>query len=169
MDLCGFTAFSDHEGDEAAVEVLHRLRELVREVASDHGVRVCKWLGDGAMFVSTDPAPLMETVLVLQDRFDADLRLRAGAAEGPTILFEGDDYVGGPVNLASRLSEAASPGDFLTTASLADARPEWAEASEVGVEHVPGFEQPIQVFRLASTNDTAGRAGGLSDVVERRR
>ncbi len=150
VDLCGFTSFSDREGDEAAVEVLHRLRELVREVASDHGVQVAKWLGDGMMFVSNEPQRLVETVLVLQDRFDGDHRLRAGAASGPTILFEGEDYVGGPVNLASRLSDAASPGGFLTTAQLADARPDWASASEEGEQHVPGFEEPIQVFRLVA-------------------
>lgn len=151
VDLCGFTAFSDREGDESAVEVLHRFRDLVREVASDYGVRVGKWLGDGAMFVSTDPRPLLEMVLVLQDRFDGQLRLRAGAASGPTILFEGDDYVGGPVNLAARLSDAAAPGRLLTTAALADARPDWAEATEVGVERVPGFERPVQVFSLIPT------------------
>ncbi|MCZ7531032.1 MAG: adenylate/guanylate cyclase domain-containing protein [Acidimicrobiia bacterium] len=151
VDLCGFTAYSNHEGDEAAVEVLHHLRDLIRHVTSDHGVQVGKWLGDGAMFVSDGPRELVEAVLVLQDRFDDELLLRAGAASGPTILFEGEDYVGGPVNLASRLSDAASPGTFFTTATVADARPAWAEATEVGVQRFPGFDEPIQVFCVTPT------------------
>ena len=36
--------------------MLTGFRALVREVASEHGVRVAKWLGDGAMFVSTERA-----------------------------------------------------------------------------------------------------------------
>ncbi len=160
VDLCGFTSYSNREGDEAAVEVLHHLRDLVRHVTSDYGIQVGNWLGDGAMFVSEGPRALIETVLVLQDRFDDDLLLRAGAASGPTILFEGDDYVGGPVNLASRLSDAASPGTFFTTATVADARPAWAEATEVGVQRFPGFDEPIQVFRIASTSVPEARTRG---------
>jgi len=54
IDLCGFTRFTEVHGDEEAVAVLTGFRTLVRFIASEHGVRVAKWLGDGAMFVSTD-------------------------------------------------------------------------------------------------------------------
>ena len=54
VDLCGFTRFTEVHGDEEAVAVLTGFRTLVRFIASEHGVRVAKWLGDGAMFVSTD-------------------------------------------------------------------------------------------------------------------
>ena len=151
VDLSGFTAFSDHEGDEAAVDVLHKLRDLVRDVASDRGVRVAKWLGDGAMFVSVDRRALIETVLTLQREFDGGLELRAGAAAGPTILFEGDDYVGGAVNLASRLSDAARPGELLAEGRLARSAPEWSEVSDVDNRRVPGFEEPVRICRIVDS------------------
>src|SRR5690349_2027290 len=111
VDLCGFTRFTDAHGDEQAVNVLTRFRAAVREIASDHGVRVAKWLGDGAMFVSTDPRLLVEGVCDLarrSDDLDIGLPLRAGVAGGEVILFEGDDYIGGDVNLAARLCDAAA-------------------------------------------------------------
>src|SRR5213596_2113200 len=45
LDLCGFTAYTDAEGDDAAVTVLSTLRALVRDRAAERGVRVTKWLG----------------------------------------------------------------------------------------------------------------------------
>ena len=47
VDLCGFTRFTEVHGDEEAVAVLTGFRTLVRFIASEHGVRVAKWLGDG--------------------------------------------------------------------------------------------------------------------------
>ena len=54
VDLCGFTAFTEHFGDERTVVVLASFRTRVREIAARRGVRVTKWLGDGAMLSSFD-------------------------------------------------------------------------------------------------------------------
>ena len=76
-------------------------------------VRVDKWLGDGAMFVSTDdrrPRDSMMLELMGRGRQPTDVVLPGGAAKGPVILLEGDDYIGSAVNLAaSTLRCAAGP------------------------------------------------------------
>ena len=85
VDLCGFTHFTSTHGDERAVDVLTRFRAAVRAIGSSHGVRVAKWLGDGAMFVSTTREPLVEAILDLAERADeagVRLSLRAGLAGG---------------------------------------------------------------------------------------
>jgi class 3 adenylate cyclase len=151
VDLCGFTRFTDAHGDEDAVGVVTRFRTVVREIASEHAVRVDKWLGDGAMFVSTDDRRLLNALLELMGRVDnteVALPLRAGASKGPVILLEGDDYVGGAVNLAARLCSAAGPGELLATSPLVDAVPSWAEVVRVGALAVPGFVQRIDVVRV---------------------
>src|SRR3954470_1248682 len=105
VDLCGFTGLTDEQGDEDAVEHLARFRAAAREICSRRGVRIAKWLGDGAMLVGVDPAPLVAAVLELEFCFaerDTPLALHAGLATGDTILFEGDDYIGRAVNLAAR-------------------------------------------------------------------
>ena len=64
VDLCGFTDFVDTHGDAAGVAELGRLRSSVREVAPLCGVRVDKWLGDGAMLVGVDSGILTATAPV---------------------------------------------------------------------------------------------------------
>jgi adenylate cyclase len=152
VDLCGFTRFTDAHGDEESVAVLTQFRACVREVSSEYGVRVAKWLGDGAMFVSTEPWQLVAAVVELEHRLavaSGALPIRAGLAGGDVILFEGDDYIGGPVNLAARLCDGAEPTEVLAAADLADLKPSWTEARPVGTRSVPGFVQPIQVVRLS--------------------
>lgn len=156
VDLCGFTRFTDTHGDTEAVAVLTRFRAMVREIASDHGVRVAKWLGDGAMFVSPISPPLVETILTLTTRVDdvdVILPLRAGISSGPVILFEGDDYIGGPVNLAARLCDLASPREILASAELADAVPPGAEVRSAGPRSIPGFVLRVDVIGIDRAAD----------------
>jgi len=152
VDLCGFTRFVDSEGDEQSVAVLHDFRAVVRGVASDHGVRVAKWLGDGAMFVSPEAAPLLATTLDLDDRVIAapeiTLPLRSGVAGGLVILFEGDDYIGRPVNLAARLCDAAEPSQVLAEAALEPHLGPGVRGVAAGEFVLSGFNAPIPVMRL---------------------
>ena len=147
LDLCGFTAFTEAEGAKQAVEVLGEFRTCVRQLAARRGVRIAKWLGDGVMLVSTDPGPMVATVSELLARLDhGPLRVRAGVASGECLLFEGDDYIGRPVNLAARLCEAAAPGELLAL-DLDDDVPEWVRRGgsvtvrAMGIGDVAGVSQ----------------------------
>ena len=68
IDLSGFTAFTDAEGDGAAVRVLEEFRRTVRWVVARRGVRIAKWLGDGAMLVGVDPEQPVEAVVEIEAR-----------------------------------------------------------------------------------------------------
>ena len=59
VDLAGFTSFGDEHGDDESVRVLTVFRAVVRSVATDYGVRIAKWLGDGCMLVSVVPEQLV--------------------------------------------------------------------------------------------------------------
>jgi adenylate cyclase len=120
LDLCGFTAYTEEHGDSAAVAVLAQLRSALRAEAELRGVRVTKWLGDGAMLSGVEPLEVVACVVSVRDTIVAEgnpLALRAGVCEGMVIMFEGDDYIGGPVNTAARLCDAAAPGQVLVEAS----------------------------------------------------
>jgi class 3 adenylate cyclase len=115
IDLCGFTDFVDTNGDEAAIEQLEVLRSTVRRVASRCGVRIDKWLGDGAMVVGTQVAPLVTAVVMIRDVMGDQpvaLAMRGGIARGLVILHEGDNYVGRAVNLAARLCDHAQADEI---------------------------------------------------------
>lgn len=164
VDLCGFTAFTERYGDEHTVVVLASFRATLRGIAARRGVRVTKWLGDGAMLSSPDTAGTMAMVLEVAAHADAmlvlptwqahgsaeqRLAIRAGLASGPVIMFEGDDYIGRPTNVASRLCDAAMPGQVLATREVAAHAPRWVAASEPLPYPVRGFDKPIEAVRLA--------------------
>ena len=162
VDLCGFTQFTNNDGDQLAVDVLTRFRAAARAIGSEHGVRVAKWLGDGAMFVSTSREPLVESILALARRAAEDVRLplRGGLAGGAVILFEGDDYIGAPVNLAARLCDVAQPRELLAAAELADAVPRWAEAVTGGARDISGFTMAVEVVRIEAASSLPVVGGG---------
>ena len=99
VDVSGFTALTELEGDERAVDVLTAFRALLRDICSRRGVRIVKWLGDGVMLVCVDTRPLLETILELHYVVGEvgaveTVSIRSGLTEGDVILMEGDDYVG---------------------------------------------------------------------------
>lgn len=124
-DLSGFTAFTRENGPHSAVRQLGAFRRVTRNVAAKRGVRVAKWLGDGVMLVGTDPVPTIALGVHLVHHFsDSKIRVRVGIATGIALLFEGDDYIGEPVNLAAKLCSAAAPGEVLAVCESTDL-PAW--------------------------------------------
>jgi adenylate cyclase len=167
VDLSGFTSFTAHHGDDEAGNVLTEFRRVIREVSSRRGVRVAKWQGDGAMFVSVEPAPLTEAVLEIERRIDdntSPLRLRAGITWGHVILFEGDDYIGSAVNLAARLCDGAAPHEILSAVELEPFVPKWARAEPAGPLVIRGFVEPVPVLRLSRLECEEG-IDGVKDPI----
>jgi class 3 adenylate cyclase len=150
VDLSGFTQFTDLHGDDEAVAVLTQFRTALRATASDIGVRIAKWLGDGAMLVSVDTPTLVEATVCLTDQFTDEglLPLRAGMSAGDVILFEGDDYTGHAINLAARLCDLAQPLEVLATADVGDTVPSGIAAVPAGEYSVAGLAFPVSVVRL---------------------
>ena len=152
IDLGGFTAYTDVHGDQEAVWVLGLFRWHVREVTTRRGVRVAKWLGDGAMLVSVDERPVIEAVIEIERRVDdgeSPLVLRGGLAGGDVILMEGDDYIGGPVNLAARLGGEAAPHELLATPELGACVPPWVDVVPMEPVQLRGFRDPVKVVNLS--------------------
>lgn len=135
VDVCGFTSFTERHGTPAALEVLTRFRSAVRAVTARRGVRVLKWLGDGAMLVGVEPGPVIAAVCELQLRFaDESFQVHAGVAGGHVLLFEGDDYIGPAANHAARLCEVSAPGEVLGV-GVYPYLPDWVRVeSETSVE-----------------------------------
>ena len=153
LDLCGFTGYTDEHGDGAAVAVLAQLRALLRSEAEERGVRVTKWLGDGAMLSGIEASAVLACTAGVRDQIRAEgtLALRAGIAGGPVIMFEGDDYIGASVNLAARLCSAAAPGQILVACS--GESPAHPDLSLLPPIDLPGLPAPVDVSEL-------GPAGG---------
>jgi class 3 adenylate cyclase len=149
VDLSGFTRFIERRGHGGATDVLSVFRSLTRNIAAHRGVRVAKWLGDGAMLVGVEAGPLVAMIAELLARFaDTPLRLRAGIAGGPVILFEGDDYIGHAVNVAARLCDVAGPGEVLCERDVADHAPDWVAVSDYRPLRLKGLGRLSNVCQL---------------------
>jgi class 3 adenylate cyclase len=111
-DVAGFTRL----GETVPAEELHRLASRLVDLAYTLAVvpvRFIKAIGDEVMLVSTDPGPLLHTVLDLEAAARANglPRLRIGVASGAAVT-RGGDWFGRPVNVASRVTSAARPGPY---------------------------------------------------------
>src|SRR5436190_3139310 len=149
VDLSGFTSFGDEFGDDESVRVLALFRSAVRKVATDFGVRIAKWLGDGCMLVSVEPSELVAAVCELEQltrELDLPLEMHAGMAGGAVILLEGDDYTGRCVNLAARLVGVAQHSEVLCTPELAAYAPHGTPLAPAGMINVAGLHDPVEVM-----------------------
>jgi class 3 adenylate cyclase len=141
VDLCGFTAYTEANGSAVATQLLASFRLAVRDIASRRGVRIAKWLGDGAMIVGVEAQPVLELLLEIEHRAaDSSLALRYGVTFGKAILFEGDDYIGSVVNLSKRLCDAANPHESLVGPGVSAYLPPWATVCDGGELPIKGFD-----------------------------
>ena len=151
VDLSGFTNYTAAYGDDAAGRVLSAFRSLTREIASERGVRVDKWLGDGCMVVAVEQTDGIAFALELGKRSAevcAPLSLRTGIATGYALLFEGDDYIGSAVNMAARLCDAAGPFEALLPTMQIERLPAGVVAIPNGELELRGFPGTVSVVRL---------------------
>jgi len=154
VDLCGFTSFMAAHGEHAAIDALTTFHALTREIATRRAVRVAKWLGDGAMLVGVEIGPAIAAAAELVGRYDSQsLALRGGVAHGHALLFEGDDYIGRPVNLAARLCYAARPGELLAVGYPAGALPTWIQVLGTRDLTLRGLGRFRRVQSLALVSD----------------
>jgi class 3 adenylate cyclase len=151
IDLSGFTALTEIEGDERAVSILSTFRTMVRDICSRRGVRIAKWLGDGAMLVGVETTPLIAVTLEIQvavRRSEQPIAVRCGLTSDHVILHEGDDYIGHAVNVAARLCDLAPGGEVWAGSNVVEHLPRWGAVLSEGEIAIRGLEQPLWVSRL---------------------
>ena len=159
LDLSGFTAMTATEGDERSVAVLGVFRTALRHTCSRRGVRIAKWLGDGAMLVGVETSPVVAASLEMQctpEIVGEPIAVKCGITQGPVILLEGDDYIGHSVNVAARLCDLARAGEVLADPAVVPAVPPWAVVEEQRSVELRGVEAPVAVVRLGIEQPGAG-------------
>jgi adenylate cyclase len=137
LDLTGYTALAEEQGDEAAAELAVGLAAAVQDTALERGGRPVKWLGDGVMFHFSDPggAILSGLDLVEQAEETVSMPARIGISAGAVVVQEGD-YFGRTVNIAARIADYAEPHEVL----VSDEAKESADLSGVEFELVGDVE-----------------------------
>ena len=156
LDLAGYTRLTEERGDEAAAELATQLAQLVQIESAKYGGKPVKWLGDGVMFHFADPGQAVLCSLDLVDRTPAAglPPAHVGVHAGPVVFRDGD-YFGRTVNIASRISGKAGPGEVLVSADVVRAsQPDGVGFQEIGPVELKGLSRPVALYRV-----TRPRAG----------
>ncbi|WP_245830349.1 adenylate/guanylate cyclase domain-containing protein [Mycobacterium numidiamassiliense] len=159
-DLVGFTRLGEVVSAEELGQLANRLADLARDVTRPP-VRFIKTIGDAVMFVSPDPASLLDVVLKLVEIVDSDNdfpRLRGGVASGMAVSRAGD-WFGSPVNVASRVTAVARPGTVLVADSVWEAIGDTGafQVSFASARRLKGIKSEVKLFRVRRGNDPTTR------------
>jgi len=160
-DIAGFTALTEAHGDEAAVAVVEEFAETVcRDLPAIGGEHV-KTIGDALMLRIPDPGAAMLLGLDVSQRTLRDhgsVPVRVGLHHGPAVERNGD-YFGAAVNLAARVSSAASGGEVLVSGSTAALVPdlEGVVYESRGRHELRNVSEPIELFAVLRFDSTTER------------
>lgn len=150
VDLSSFTRLTRERGDESAVVAATSLQRLADATATRHGGRLVKLLGDGAMLQLRHPTTGVEAALDLVETMNGEgaLSSHAGVHAGPVI--ERDlDVFGQTVNLASRIADAAAPGEVLASDVVAEAVGDAPFRFErIDDADLKGVPNPVALYRV---------------------
>jgi adenylate cyclase len=153
VDMVGFTRLGAQIDPQELGSLASKLAELATDV-TEPPVRLVKTIGDAAMFVSPETAPLISVALSLMEAVEAAEvpSLRAGVACG-TALQRAGDYYGHAVNLASRVTGAARPGSVLCTEEVRDAAPDEFDWSFARKHKLKGMSDAVPLYRARRLTD----------------
>ncbi len=169
-DLAGFTRLSSELGAEDTHALLNRYFDAVDGIVEGYGGTIDKHMGDNVMAVfgapvahSNDPERAVRVALDihkamadLSEEFGRSLETHIGVASGQVVASStGSEthheytVTGNCVNLASRLQDNASAGETLISQAVYGAVSALVDCTPMGKIEVKGFQEPMQVWRLA--------------------
>jgi DNA-binding NarL/FixJ family response regulator/class 3 adenylate cyclase len=160
-DLVGSAALFARQGDEAADAVRREHFTALRGAIAEHGGREVKSTGDGLMVAFPSAVSALRCAVDMQRATVArgDLELRVGLDAGEPLP-EGLDLYGTPVIVASRLCDAAGPGEILASEVVCRvAAPRLAEPVEsVGALKLRGVGQRVAAAQVRWREDAGARS-----------
>jgi adenylate cyclase len=171
-DLAGWTAFSETTEPEEVMGVISEFHETIGRIIATFEATVGWFAGDGVMAWFNDPYPCpvpagraAEMAIAMRDamtkrttawrqrghQLDFTVGITLGYATIGKIGFEGRyEYgaVGSVLNLASRLSDEAGPGQILMSARALASAEKQVEAERIPDLKLKGFAKPVMAYSV---------------------
>jgi adenylate cyclase len=156
-DIVGYSRMmgADETGTLETLKQWHR--EVFEPLSAEHGGRIVKLMGDGALVEFASVVDAVNCAVAIQEmlpEFNAgrqegrSVKLRIGVNLGD-IIIEGGDIFGDGVNVAARLQESAEPGEVVLSATAfehAGAKIS-ASFSDGGERLLKNIAKPVRIFR----------------------
>jgi class 3 adenylate cyclase len=119
-DIVGSTQRVSGAGDRAWRELLDRHDDVAADKVSQHGGRLIKTTGDGALATFGGPSAGLDAARSIRDAVAGlGIEIRAGVHTGEVELRDGD-VSGIAVHIAARISELAAPGRIWVSRTVKD-------------------------------------------------
>jgi class 3 adenylate cyclase len=121
-DMVDYAGMTERLGDRASHRLLGEHHRMVRQALAHHGGREIKVQGDGFMIAFGGVARALRCAMEIQRTVDAyepdadgePIAVHIGINTGDALV-EADDFLGHAVIVASRLADAAAPGEILVS------------------------------------------------------
>ncbi len=153
-DIAGSTSHNERLGDEEWHRVLAHVRGVVRAALTQRGGREVGTQGDGMLSRFDGPADAVLCAIDIQaelggarEQSDFVPELRIGVHAGEAVEDDGD-LVGRVINLASRVTDEAAPGEILVTEPVADQLVGKMELEDKGLRPLKGVQQPRHLLAV---------------------
>lgn len=161
-DVSGSTKLFELRGDVIARQLIAAVLNALGEVASRHGGRVIKTIGDEVMCAFPGAVNGLLASTDMQKRVAHDigfakenLAIRIGLHHGDALHEDGDVY-GDAVNTAARMASLAKREQIVTTASTVEGVTAGAVRSRsLGTARVSGKMLPIEIVDILWQEDMA--------------
>jgi adenylate cyclase len=159
LDISSYTPMTEVMGDAVAAKIVERFTEVVREATSRGDGRIVDRIGDAFLLVFPEPRAAVACALAIEQRTAAEPHFPAvrGAVHWGDLLYQAGGYVGGALNVASRVAAEARPHQILVTAA---ARTEvgalpGVRFAPLGARSLKGLAGELELFE-ARAEDASG-------------
>ena len=194
-DLSGYTAMSERLDPEEVKGIMNRIFGEIAQVVNRYEGYIDKFIGDAVMVLfgtpkahEDDPIRAIRAAqeihdLVaaispqLEERLGQPLSMHSGISTGLVVTGEVDlekgthGVSGDTINLASRLTSLAKPGEILVSPDTYCQSEGHFTFEDFGLTQVKGKAEPVQVYRVLSAKErpiTVHRPSGLrADIIGR--
>lgn len=154
-DIEGSTAVSTSHGDAAAMELVRRHDQVVRDALEERGGRIVKHTGDGVFASFNSALRAVESSVSIQQRTSEDqteatpeLAVKIGLTVGEPVE-DSEDLFGASVNLAARICAHAAGGQTLVSGTVRELTIgkgiDFRSMGEIGLK---GFPDPVALFEV---------------------
>jgi TolB-like protein len=159
-DIVGYSAMMERDEAETLSALKSHRDGQFNPALAEHGGRLVKLLGDGALIEFASVVDAVNFAVDLQRRMAAEpagIVLRIGINLGD-IVIDGNDIYGDGVNVAARLEPLAEPGGICVSAIVHDSLGSRIAASfrDGGEVRVKNFERPVHIWKWHPNEEASG-------------
>lgn len=163
-DICGSTALYEQLGNEAALNMVTRTLNLLKQEVARHKGTLIKTIGDEIMCTFPNALRAAQAARAMHEKIGAErpggeheIAVRIGLHFGDVIL-KANDVFGDTVNVAARIASVTRAHQTMTTQEIIDALPEdfGHRAIPIARASFRGKQDALSVYQL--TWEPAGPA-----------